>query len=102
MTLPVHLAVSSWNEPNPIFRDCCAQMKGTITISNLTIGEFYSLLRYSSYEHVPTQGDENTFLQSKFQSKHEFEATETSYIYADPNTIPSKGSTYYRCVRIPQ
>ena len=102
MTLPVHLAVSSWKEPNAAFTDYSAQMTGTITISNLNIGEFYTLLRYSSYEHVPIRGDENSFLQSKFQHKHEFMATETSYVYKDPDTIPSKGSTYYRCVRIPQ
>ena len=100
--MPVRLAVSSWNEPNPAFRANPRQMTGTITINNLTIGESYALLRYSSYEHVPIRGDEKTFLQSKFKDKHEFTATESNYIYRDPNTISSAESVYYRCIRKPE
>lgn len=102
MTLPVHLSVSECDEPNPAFYECPREMIGTVKINNLTIGNFYVLLRYSSYEYVPTKGDENVFLQSKFEEKHEFMATETNYVYEDPNTISSTGSVYYRCVRIPE
>ncbi len=100
MTLPVRLSVSSWNEPNPAFHEDPRKMIGTVTVNNLTIGNFYVILRYSSYKYVPTSGDENTFLQSNFEKKHEFMATETSYVYEDPMEISSKGSVYYRCVRI--
>jgi hypothetical protein len=77
-------------------------MDAIVTINNLTIGNFYALLRYSSYEYVPTKGDENAFLKSKFEEKHEFMAMETNYVYADPKKISSTGSLYYRCVRIPE
>jgi hypothetical protein len=77
-------------------------MTAIVTINNLTIGNFYMLLRYSSYEYVPTRGDENTFLKSNFEENHEFMATETNYVYEDSKTILSTGSLYYRCVRIPE
>jgi hypothetical protein len=77
-------------------------MVGIVTVNNLTIGNFYVILRYSSYEYVPTRGDENTFLQSNFEEKHEFMAMKTNYVYEDPKTISSTGSVYYRCVRIPE
>lgn len=102
MTLPVHLAVSHQNEPNPAYGARPRQMNGVITISNLTIGESYVLLRYSSYEHVPTRGDETSFLQSTFENRHDFTATENNYVYHDPKTISSTGSVYYRCVRRPE
>jgi hypothetical protein len=100
VTLPVRLAVSAWNEPNPAFKKQPREMIGIITINNLTIGNSYVLLRYSSYEYVPTKGDHNTFLQSNFDTTHEFTATETNYVYEDPKTILSTGSVYYRCVPI--
>lgn len=100
MTLPVHLAVSSPREPDPTYQNRPTDMKGTITINGLIIGSSYALLRYASYKDVPTQGDENAFLQSNFQDKHEFIATDTTYVYEDPREISSKGSVYYRCIRI--
>ncbi len=100
MTLPVHLSVSAWDEPNPIYHEDPTEMIGTVTVNNLTIGNFYALLRYSYYKNVPTKGDANAFLQSKFDEKHEFIAVETNYVYEDPNTISSNGSVYYRCVLI--
>lgn len=100
MTLPVHLAVSSSCEPDPVYENKPIDMKGTVTINELTTGDSYALLRYASYKDVPTQGDENAFLQSKFQDKHEFFATDATYVYNDPRTISSKGSVYYRCIRI--
>ncbi|CAF1199086.1 unnamed protein product [Adineta steineri] len=102
VTLPVRLSVPQWNEPNPTYRKNPREMVGTITVNNLTIGKFYALLRYSSYTYVPTQGDEDTFLQSQFEAKHEFMATTTNYVYEDPQTISSTGSVYYRCIRIPE
>ncbi|CAF4092501.1 unnamed protein product, partial [Adineta steineri] len=100
VTLPVHLCVSEWDEPNPIFREDPIEMLGTVTVNNLTIGCFYALLRYSSYESVPTGGDANAFLQSDFDQKHEFMAVNTDYVYEDPKAIVSTGSVYYRCVLI--
>jgi hypothetical protein len=100
VTLPVRLTVSAWNEPNPIYCKHPREMIGIVTVNNLTIGNCYVLLRYSSYEYVPTKGDEDIFLRSNFEEKYEFMATETNYIYEDPKTISSTGSVYYRCVRV--
>ncbi|CAF3985144.1 unnamed protein product [Adineta steineri] len=100
VTLPVHLSVSEWDEPNPIFCEDPIEMLGTVTVNNLTIGCFYALLRYSSYKSVPTRGDANAFLQSSFDAKHEFMAVNTDYVYEDPKAIVSSGSVYYRCVLI--
>ncbi len=100
VTLPVRLAVPALKEPNPAFKHSPKEMIGTVTINNLTIGNFYALLRYSSYKDVPTKGDEDIFLHSNFESKHEFMATETTYVYEDPRTISSAGSVYYRCIKI--
>jgi hypothetical protein len=100
VTVPVHLSVSVWDEPNPFYHKNPREMLGIVTVSDLTIGNFYVLLRYSSYQHVPIRGDANTFAQSNFDEKHEFTAMETNYIYEDPKKISSTGSVYYRCVSI--
>ncbi len=73
-------------------------MDGIVTVHKLTVGRSYILLRYASYEYVPTKGNINEFLSSNFDEKHEFMANDTIYIYADPKKIPYKGSVYYRCV----
>ncbi|CAF0763206.1 unnamed protein product [Adineta steineri] len=102
VTLPVRLSVSEWNKPNPRYHEAPKEMRGTVTVNNLTIECFYTLLRYSSYTSVPTRGSANDFLQSGFDMRHEFMATNTDYVYEDPNVILSTGSVYYRCVLIPE
>lgn len=98
MTFPVRLKVSAWNEPNLCDDEQPIEMDGTVTVYNLTVGTVYVLLRYSSYRNVPTKGDADSFIQSRFDVKHQFVAEDTSYEYKDPKKIPSKGSVYYRCV----
>ncbi|CAF1236975.1 unnamed protein product [Rotaria sordida] len=100
VTLPVRLSVSAWNEPNthPAYNEKPTEMDGVVTVRNLIVGKSYVLLRYSSYEYVPTKGNVNEFLLSNFDEKHEFLANDTIYIYEDPKKIPSTGSVYYRCV----
>ncbi|CAF3516855.1 unnamed protein product [Rotaria sp. Silwood2] len=100
VTLPVRLSVSAWDEPNlhPAYNQSPTEMNGIVTVRDLIIGRTYVLLRYSSYEYVPTKGTSNDFLLSKFDEKHIFVANNTIYIYEDPKKIPSTGSVYYRCV----
>ncbi|CAF1050248.1 unnamed protein product [Adineta steineri] len=100
VTLPVRLSVSEWDEPNPIFRQHSREMRGTITVNNMTNRCFYALLRYSSYEFVSTRGNANDFLLSDFDMRHEFMATSTDYVYEDPMAISTSGSVYYRCILI--
>ncbi|CAF4361229.1 unnamed protein product [Adineta steineri] len=73
-------------------------MDGNVTVRDLIVGKLYVLLRYSSYEYVPTKGTIGDFLLSNFDSKHEFIANDTIYNYTDPKKIPSTGSVSYRCV----
>ncbi|CAF4309248.1 unnamed protein product, partial [Adineta steineri] len=100
VTLPVRLSVSAWNEPNlhPAYNENPIEMDGNVTVRDLIVGKLYVLLRYSSYEYVPTKGTIGDFLLSNFDSKHEFIANDTIYNYTDPKKIPSTGSVYYRCV----
>ncbi|CAF2052973.1 unnamed protein product [Rotaria magnacalcarata] len=101
VTLPVHLAVSARDEPDPVLNAQSREMDGTVTVSNLTIGSTYVLLRYASYKFTPVEGDANGFINSCFDVKHEFIADNSTYVYEDPKKIPSKGSVYYRCVLKP-
>ncbi|CAF2832358.1 unnamed protein product [Rotaria sp. Silwood2] len=103
VTLPVRLYVSAWDEPNlhPAYNQSPIEMNGVVTIRDLIVGKSYVLLRYSSYEYVPTKGTINDFLLSKFDEKHAFVANDTTYSYEDPKKIPSTGSVYYRCVPQP-
>ena len=100
VTLPVCLSVSAWNEPNPhpAYNENPIEMDGIVTVRDLIVSKSYILLRYSSYEYVPTKGVVADFLSSNFDEKHEFTANDTIYTYADPKKIPSTGSVYYRCV----
>ncbi len=100
VTLPVRLSVPVWSEPNthPAYNESPIEMDGILTVRNIIIGKSYVILRYSSYEYVPTKGNIDDFLSSNFDEKHEFTANDTIYIYADPKKIPSTGSVYYRCV----
>lgn len=103
VTLPVRLSVSAWNEPNthPAYDEKPVEMDGVVTVRNLIVDKSYILLRYSSYEFVPTKGNIEHFLLSNFDIKHEFMANDSIYIYKDPKKIPSTGSVYYRCVPKP-
>ena len=91
MTLPVHLAVSSPREPDPTYQNRPTDMKGTITINGLIIGSSYALLRYASYKDVPTQGDENAFLQSNFhllqRTQHMYTKIQEKSHQKDPSII---------------
>ncbi|CAF1581191.1 unnamed protein product, partial [Rotaria magnacalcarata] len=101
VTLPVHLAVSARDEPDPVLNAKSREMDGTVTVNNLTIGSTYVLLRYASYKFTPIEGDANGFINSCFDVKHEFITDNSTYVYEDPKKIPSKGSVYYRCVLKP-
>ena len=97
-TLPVRLQVDSSDEPNISMGAPPIMMKGTITVFNLEPQQDYVLLRYASHRFVPKSGDAQAFLRSRYHRRHEFRATGNTYTFVDPEKIPSKESTYYRCV----
>ncbi|CAF1382063.1 unnamed protein product [Rotaria magnacalcarata] len=99
-TVPVRLKVSMSHEPNLSTGASPVIMQGTIAVFTLVHGRNYAILRYNSYKQVPESGDNEAFLRSNYHSRHEFRAESDTYSYADPEGIPSNGSTYYRCVPI--
>lgn len=101
-TVPVRLSISVPDEPNISLSnpEIPCEMDAIVTIEKLIAGETYVLLRYSSYEFVPTKGDAEDFLESRFDEKYTFIAEMDTYVYDDPVRIPSHGSTYYRCVSL--
>ena len=96
MTVPLRLSVSAWSEPNPhpAYSEDPSEMDDIVNVRELNVNRCYVLLRYSSYEHVPTRGHAEDFLLSNYDVKHEFISTETVYVYEDPKKIPSTGSVY--------
>jgi len=93
-TFPVYMAVNSWDEPNVSIGRDPSQMYGNVTVSGLTSGKNYSLLRYDDYQNVPN----NNFLNSKFDKQLNFTAQASTRFYADPDSFTSSGARYYRCV----
>ncbi len=97
-TKRVRLEINLSDEPNLSIGDPPVLMQGTITVFELESDQDYVLLRYDSHKHVPTSGDVQTFLRSKYSERHDFRANSDIYSYKDPKGIPSNGATYYRCV----
>ena len=102
VTLPVHLSVSQSAEPDPCVPTAAIEMDSILTVKNLIIGNAYILLRYAFFTHVPTKAHVAAFLQSNYDTKHVFTATDTTYVYQDPKKIISTKSVYYRCVPMPE
>ena len=100
-SLPVLLEVNSVNEPNTPLGKKPSKLKGWVTVSSLTVGGQYSLLRFDSILSVPTSGGAAAFLAVPAASRKNFTATDTTWTYKDPNPIMSDGATFYRCVELP-
>ena len=118
-TLPVRLAVNRPDEPNysPVnladpdeYRTAPekpAAMKGTVTVSGLTPGRKYRLMRFSSPAKVPTKGAAAAWLASSYDSHVDFVApaggdSGSKWVYADPRPFQSTATIFYRCVEKPQ
>jgi hypothetical protein len=98
VTLPVSLSVAGDSEPNVSEGASPAEMTGNVTVSGLTAGQSYTLLRYDDYTQVPTNASAAGFLGSSFTYHVNFTASGPRWTYTDPNTFTSSGSTTYRCV----
>lgn len=71
-----------------------------MTVSALTAGLKYALLRYNSAAALPTTGTAATFLASAYSARTNFTAKAATWVYTDPTPIVSSGTVYYRCVRV--
>lgn len=99
--LPARLAVNGRKEPNIAAGKRPGWLKGTVTVSGLTSGRSYSLLRYDDAKKVPTSGDAAAFLKSSYVSAVNFTADDTEWVHKDLQKIKTDGVTYYRCVALP-
>ncbi len=115
VTLPVRLDVNRPDEPNysPVdpsdpdeYRTSPQKpvlMNGTVTVTGLTPGRKYRLMRINATSRVPTKGTAATFLASSYESFVDFTAPAKSngvskWVYVDPRPFLSSGTVFYRCV----
>jgi hypothetical protein len=97
-TLPVSLSVAQSSEPNVSLDASAVPMTATVTVSGLTAGKAYALLRYDDYTQVPTSGAAADFLASSYTHRIDFTATGPGWTQADPTPFTSSGASVYRAV----
>lgn len=68
------------------------QLKGVLSASELTPGAAYAIYRWDSVAEALTYTDDYKVAS--------FTATSAVYVYADPKTFSSGGTTYYRVVKM--
>ncbi|WP_394849591.1 C39 family peptidase [Pendulispora brunnea] len=95
-TLPVRLVMARNAEPNVSLGESAETMQTTVTVSGLTKGRSYALLRYDKAKNVPTDAMAAGFLASKYDKRVDFTATGNTW--AESDTFDSDGVAYYRCV----
>jgi hypothetical protein len=98
VTFPVSLTVASSSEPNVSAGDSPVPMTATVTVSGLTAGNEYSLLRYDDHTNVPGSASAADYAASAYTHRTDFAATTATWTLQDPNTFASDGSATYRCV----
>jgi len=93
-TYPVKLCVNCNDEPNPAESEPPVNMNATITISGLTSGHEYMLLRYGDTDDIPSYNFADS--TDDADSVVIFTATGTTKTLTD--TIMSDNLAVYRCV----
>lgn len=96
VSLPVAMAVDRSDEPNVSTGEAPAPIHATITVSGLTAGKKYALLRFDDTDDLPTTGSASDFLKSKYGIRVDFTAGGPNWTYAD--SFMSDGVAYYRAV----
>ena len=95
-TATVSLRLNRPDEPNVIEGESATTMQGTATITQLTPGKRYALLRYDDWSKVP----DSAFLgRGGYKSSYTFIAR--SATVSVPVGFPSVGCVTYRCVPAP-
>jgi len=102
-SLPVRLKVNSNKESNVVAGKKPGLLTGTVTVSGLTAGVGYALLRFDTTNAVPTTGNAAAFMAAPWSSMVNFtvKGKATTWTYKDKKKIPSNGVAYYRAVRRP-
>lgn len=91
---PVKLAVNCNDEPNPDENEAAVNMNATITITGLTIGDEYMLLRYDDTDDIPSYN----FADSDDDALSVVYFTATASTKTLYDTIWSDDLAVYRCV----
>jgi len=91
---PVRLSVDCNDEPNPYENESPIEMDAEITITELTIGDDYMLLRYGDTDDIPSYNFADS-VDDAVDVQY-FTATDTTMILYD--TIWSDDLAVYRCV----
>ena len=71
-------------------RGTSSAIQGTLTVSELIVGDSYDIFCWDTVEDAFTYTD--TFKRTSLK------ATNGTYVYRDDTSIQSDGTTYYRCV----
>ena len=91
-TVPVHLSIDDWNEPEP--DENPIRFNAEIRISSLTIGKTYILLKYTDHKKVPSSDfcNDSDFIFKRFVAAHDtaefsdsFMSTETAIFRCVPD-----------------
>jgi hypothetical protein len=67
----------------------------TATISGLTAGQSYVLLRFDSVDALPARGG---FLNAGWSAQYAFTASGATHVLSALDSIMSDGTYFYRCV----
>ena len=96
--LPVRLAMDSWTEPDYSVEDqqheAPVVMGATVTVSGLTAGMRYALLRFDNPAAVPARA----FLAAAYANKTEFVASGATW--TERAQFESNSTTLFRCVQV--
>ena len=87
---PLSLSIDHWqSEPDVRSGAVPGHFKGTLTVSELTVGGRYVIYRWD--------GVANAFDMSKAMVVQRFTAEKEIEVIEDPKSFQSDGATYYRC-----
>ena len=92
VTKPVNLKIDRWDEPNVTLSESPVMLHATATITNLSIGSKYALLKYTDYTHIPSSNFDPLNADGVFY----FTASAITKIYTD--SFMSNTSAFYRCI----
>lgn len=95
VTLPVRISLTRWDEPNVTLGEAPTMLEAAITVSSLSPGKKYVLLRYDDHTKVPDRG----FSPTQADSAVPFTATKATETFSD--SFLSSGVAIYRCVPAP-
>lgn len=92
--MPASLAIDPWKqEPDTRSGQKPEALKGTLTVTGLSVGEQYEIYRWDT---VPAAFSD----YSAQYKKTTFKATTDTFVYADDKSFESDGTTYYRALKV--